>query len=110
MHRFLSVLVAALALALSGVVAQQGSPSLPEGNLRYGAFTARFAADGTFSLEGQAWPTFTGTWTRDGEIIVLSTRGGPPPCVTPGRYRAERTGPLLSLSLVADECQPRRRR
>ena len=76
MHRFLSVLVAALALALSGVVAQQGSPSLPEGNLRYGAFTARFAADGTFSLEGQAWPTFTGTWTRDGEIIVLSTEGG----------------------------------
>jgi outer membrane protein assembly factor BamB len=101
------LLVGAGYLQVSGAVTPQAGP-LPSTPIRYGAFTARFAADGVFTLEGQGWPTFTGTWTREGAEIVLSTKGGPPVCASPGRYRSERSGDTLALTAVADECPPRR--
>ena len=83
------LIVAAVSLQGAAPVPQQAGP-LPSTPIRYGTFTARFAADGVFTLEGQGWPTFTGTWTREGAEIVLSTKGGPPVCASPGRYRSER--------------------
>lgn len=35
---------------------------LPPTPLTYGFFTVQFAPDGAFTLEGEGWPTFVGTW------------------------------------------------
>jgi outer membrane protein assembly factor BamB len=103
---FITAFVPALTLAFGQV--PQGTADLPPGDLRYGAFTARFAPDGAFSLQGQGWPAFTGTWTREGAEVVLVTKGGPPACTGSGRYRVALSGSRVSLTVVADECPPRR--
>ena len=98
------VLLAAAVVAVAGQDVQ-----VPSGPLTYGFFTARFASDSTFTLEGQGWPTFTGTWTRDGTTITLATTGGGDECSQPGRYQARRdNGTRLSLDVVVDACTPRR--
>jgi outer membrane protein assembly factor BamB len=103
---FITVFVPALTLALGQV--PQGTAGLPSGDLRYGAFTARFAADGAFSLHGEGWPSFVGTWAREGADVVFVTKGGPPACAAPGRYRLSIDGDRVSLSALADECATRR--
>jgi outer membrane protein assembly factor BamB len=102
-----------IALAFSAILAPHEAapaqqPALPSKNLVYGAFVIRFAPDGAFTLQGTGWPGFTGTWTRDGEEITVTTTGGPPPCAAPGRYRFTLDGTHLALAAVADECTPRR--
>jgi hypothetical protein len=47
--------------ARGGVAGQQAAPPISSSPLRFGVFAARFASDGTFSLEGQGWPSFKGT-------------------------------------------------
>lgn len=101
---------AALGLVLTmapGLVARQGTP-LPATPLQYAAFTARFAADGAFTLRGEGWPPFSGTWTREGDELTIVTTGGPPTCTAPGRYRVRIEPARVSLTLVSDECTPRR--
>ena len=66
--RLICAVVAAQAI---GVGAQQAASPLPTGALTFGAFTARFAADRTFTLEGSGWPAFTGTWSADAGQIEL---------------------------------------
>src|SRR5437879_6284376 len=84
----LSALTLALVSALpSGVVGQQAAPTLPSSPMRFGAFVARFGADGSFLLEGQGWPSFKGAWKADADRIELVTSGGPQGCEGPGRYR-----------------------
>ena len=64
--------VLALSLtAASAVFSQQPSP-LPSGALAYGGFAGEFRADGTFSIAGQGWPTFKGTWKAEGTQIALA--------------------------------------
>src|SRR4030088_2467504 len=48
---------------------QQTTSPIPSGQLTFGAFTARFVPDGTFTLEGQGWPAFNGSWKTDGGQI-----------------------------------------
>jgi outer membrane protein assembly factor BamB len=98
-------LVASLAVAAI-LVLQAGT--LPSTNLTYGAFVARFAPDGAFTLQGQGYRGFTGTWSRNGDEITITTTGGPPACAAPGRYRVAVDGSRLSLTVVADECTMRR--
>lgn len=96
------------AAAASG--AQEDASPLPTGALVFGVFRASFAADGTFSIRGDAsWPPFDGTWSIEGDEIVLSTpaEGLPEGCGEPGRYRFTVDGDRLSLRLVADACRPR---
>ena len=100
-------LAATIPLALVTLAAWQGQ-SLPSSRLQYGAFVLRFGPDGVFSLEGKGWPSFTGTWKRDGDEVTVVTTGGPPPCSGPGRYRVAVEGAGVMLSAVADECTPRR--
>ena len=82
MRRGLGVLAicAAVALGPSGTIAGQAPASpLPPGELAFGAFKARFVpgsstastASGTFTLEGEGWPPFKGTWKADGGQIEL---------------------------------------
>ena len=104
---FSALLVSALAVTAAASNGQQTGADLPATDLRYGAFTARFAPDGVFTLQGQGWPTFKGTWKREGIEVVVVTTGGPPECAGPGRYRAEVQGTTVALTLVSDTCAPR---
>jgi outer membrane protein assembly factor BamB len=106
-----SIRFAALALASLCVTtpnARQSSGTIPSTPLRYGFFTAHFRADGGFRLEGQGWPSLSGTWKTDGGGLTVLTTGGPPACAEAGRYRFKVDGTRLTLSVIADPCPPRR--
>jgi len=96
---------AALSWATFAVKAQ---PSLPSGPLQYGFFTVTFGSDGALTLAGEGWPTFKGTWKAEKDEVTLITTGGPPACSEAGRYRFRIEGTRLVLTLVADDCVPRR--
>ena len=96
----------ALGLAAAGLLAEAQDP--PATPLQFGAFTARFSADAAFSLEGQGWPAFRGTWKRTDDTIELRTTGGGGGCDAPGQYRLRRDDGKLGLDLVADDCPPRK--
>lgn len=104
--RTLPALAGALLLTIAGAIAQQAT--LPTGPLQYAGFRAQFAADGAFTLRGEGWPPFTGTWKSAGAEVTVLTTGGPPACSPPGRYRVHVEGTRVSLTVVADECTPRR--
>jgi outer membrane protein assembly factor BamB len=100
--------LAALVLTLSHGAAGRQDQSLPSTPLEYRDFSAVFAADGSFSLEGAGWPPFKGTWKAAAGELTLQTTGGPQGCDAPARYRFERQGSQLTLHAVADDCRPRR--
>lgn len=102
------ILLFTIGAGIAALAARQTTEALTAGPLKYGAFSVRFAPDGAFTLEGQGWPTFSGTWKVEGSELTLQTSGGPAACAQPGRYRFETRGMEVTLSLVADECQPRR--
>lgn len=95
-----------LSFGLLAPAARQAS--LPSSNLTYGAFVMRFAPDGAFTLNGQGWPPFAGTWKIEGGDVTVLTTGGPPACSAPGRYRFTVERARVTLAVVADECVPRR--
>jgi len=96
---------AALICGIAAVTAQHALPSAP---LHYGFFNITFASDGALTLEGDGWPTFKGTWKVEKDEVTLLTTGGPPACTAAGRYRFRSEGAQLFLTLVADDCIPRR--
>ena len=62
------------ALLLLAVLAQSAPAppfTLPSAPLAFGAFTARFDPAGTFTLDGQGWPSMGGTFTLSGNDIAL---------------------------------------
>jgi outer membrane protein assembly factor BamB len=67
----------------------------------------RFAPDGAFELQGVGYPTFKGTWKRDGgeiEIVAPMVAGG---CPEPARYRVRQEGQWTILEAVKDPCEDR---
>lgn len=105
--RPLTLVLAAALLAGPRTLAQQGA-ALPSEPLKFAAFSARFGADGAFSLEGPGWPAFKGTWKRDGDAIEILTGGeASGGCDKPGRYRTTIDKGHVTLALVADPCRPR---
>ena len=120
MRRGLGVLAicAAVALRPSGTIAAGQAPAspLPSGELAFGAFKARFVpasstatnTSGTFTLEGEGWPPFKGSWTADAGQIELNAAGAPDGCSGPGRYRFTTDERRVSFDLVSDACEPRR--
>ncbi len=97
-----------LSLAVAALIAQQPAPPLPTSTLQFAAFRIRFAPDGAFTLQGQGWPTFAGTWKSEGDELTVTTTGGPPACATPARYGFKIEGARVVLAVRADECVPRR--
>jgi outer membrane protein assembly factor BamB len=80
---------------------------MPTTPLSFGAFTARFDAGGTFTMEGKGWPKLSGNWKTSGSEIQLTMSGGPGGCDQPGRYKLSKNNNSLTFDLVADECKPR---
>lgn len=98
-------LVAATALGSAMVVAQ--APTMPSTPLAYGALSATFAADGSFTMTGGGWPKLAGSWkAANGEVeLVLSTPMTG--CGAPGRYRYRLDGRQVMFELVSDPCEVR---
>jgi outer membrane protein assembly factor BamB len=90
------------------VAGRQAEVRLPSTPLRFGVFTARFDAAGTFTLEGDRWPTMSGSWKGSGGEVEFSMAGGPKGCEGAGRYRVRVEGERVGFDLVSDECVPRR--
>jgi outer membrane protein assembly factor BamB len=108
----LSVVATVWVLGLATVRVAAGEPrasaALPESPLSFGAFTARFAPDGTFALDGQGWPSLAGTWKSEDALVELLSRPGPDGCKETGRYRFHVEEGHVSFALVSDDCEPRR--
>src|SRR5262245_36268008 len=99
--------VTVLAGILLALLAPQPSP-MPSGPLVFGAFGARFGADGVFTLEGQGWPAFKGSWKAAGDQVELVTPGAAGGCDQPGRYSFATDSAHVTFVLVSDPCTPRR--
>jgi outer membrane protein assembly factor BamB len=93
---------------MAPAAARQPSPTMPDGPLAFGVFTARFAGDGTFSLSGQGWPAMSGRWTMTDREIALTLTNPPPGCAAAGRYTIAIQGTRVGFSLIGDECTVRR--
>jgi outer membrane protein assembly factor BamB len=105
-----TILLGLLVVASSGAVLLRASTeqlTLPTTPLAFGVFSARFHADGTFSMEGQGWPAFKGSWKLDGDRIELVSPGGPGGCDGPGNYRVRIANLHVSFELLNDGCKPR---
>ena len=96
----LVVLSCCLVFFASTIVARQQVP-IPEGQLVFGAFSAEFRRDGTFSLSGDG-DTMRGRWSLEASEIVLGWDGAPPECVAAGRYRVAVEKAHLSFAVVMD--------
>ena len=101
-----------LLVLLPLALAAQPAPSLPSSPMAFGAFTATFDGNGTFTLQGQGWPAFKGTWkdTKDPterivELVTPEAAGG---CDKPARYTYTVSGTRVVFALVNDDCVPRR--
>ena len=95
----------ACALVMPQALAMQ--VALPSSPLTYGFFTLQFAADGVFSLQGDGWPTFVGTWKVEGGRLDVSTPGVAK-CDADGQYRHQVENGRVRLDVVKDDCVPRR--
>src|SRR5262249_23274256 len=91
------------------VVGLAQEPSLPSRPLHYGFFTVQFAADGTFTLEGEGM-TAKGTWKRTAAIVQIESPAAQgEECRKPVRYTFSVSGSRLALELIGDDpCVMRR--
>ena len=88
-------------------ITPEASAKLPTYPVAFGAFVAQFDPGGTFTLQGQGWPTLSGSWKLNGAEIELKMSGGPGGCDGPGRYQLRMDGKRVSFDLVSDECRTR---
>ncbi len=106
------VLLLAMGMVVSSasklaVASQQTDVQIPSNSLTFGVFVARFDSSGTFTLEGDRWPSMKGNWKSKGDEIELSMTGGPNGCNGPGRYRIRVNGNRVGFDIISDECRPR---
>jgi outer membrane protein assembly factor BamB len=105
-----ALLGAAIVVLSTALIAQQNpaAPALPSSPQTFGVFTSRFAADGTFTLTGEGWPPFKGTWKMRAAEIELDAPINEDGCRGPGRYRVAIDGTRVGFDLISDACLPRR--
>ena len=101
--------ISAVAIALCATlsVSTRQSSAIPSTPLHYGFFTLRLSPDGTLTLQGQGWPTFSGSWKADKDELTVRTPSVQE-CAALGRYRFRLEGSHLVLTLIEDACEPRR--
>ena len=102
------MLASAFTLTVDVGHARQAVVSIPNTPLTFGAFSAQFGTDGTFSLAGEGWPAMRGTWTLNASEMVLRLVGAPAECAEAARYTVAVNGRHLAFTLVSDTCTPRR--
>ncbi len=102
------MLASAFTLTVDVGHARQAAVSIPNTPLTFGAFSAQFGTDGTFSLAGEGWPAMRGTWTLNASEMVLRLVGAPAECAEAARYTVAVNGRHLAFTLVSDTCTPRR--
>lgn len=85
----------------------QSDIQLPSGKLKFGVFVIRFDPGGTFTLDGDRWPSLGGSWKISGNEIELVTTNAPQGCQGPGRYRVSVNGSSVGFELISDDCRPR---
>jgi outer membrane protein assembly factor BamB len=105
MRHTVFALALAVGVAVAPIVGWQ--PSLPASPMAYGFFTVHFGDDGSFTLKGDGWPTFVGSFKVNGKTLEVSTPAVAK-CDMPGRYRVQVDGRLVRIDLVEDLCTPRR--
>ena len=112
------MIASSLALTLAFMaVSQSQPPALPSTPMSFGAFTATFSDNGTFTIQGDG-ETFRGTYRKDttetkdtrgpvGTLTLTATdaAGG---CDRPARYDYVVSGGHVTFALVSDECTDRR--
>ena len=76
--------------------------SLPSGPMAFGEFGGQFRADGTFSITGEGWPAFTGTWKADGGQVALTLAPPIADCPGTGRYTFVVAGAHVTFRVVDD--------
>jgi len=107
-----TILAAACLCTLASIAdlaqARQSAVAIPDTPLRFGAFSAQFRRDGTFSLAGEGWPSMQGTWSMMGSEVVMRLVGAPPECADAARYTVAVNGGHVTFSLVNDACMDRR--
>ena len=106
-RRACAIFLACALASVSGVAGARQAVSIPDIPLTFGAFTAQFRADATFSLTEKGGPPIRGRWSVETGEIVLSI-DDPKLCADSGRYRVAADGARRTFTLVADLCQLRR--
>ncbi len=92
---------------IPAVNGQQSDVQMPSYQMKFGVFKARFDSGGTFTLEGDRWPTMSGSWKISGDKIELSMSGAPNGCEGLGVYKLMVEDSRVSFALVSDNCRPR---
>ncbi len=83
------------------------SAAIPSTPLHYGLFTLRLSPDGALALQGEGWPTFSGSWRAEKDELTVRTPAVED-CVGLGRYRFRMDGTHLVLTVIEDGCVARR--
>jgi outer membrane protein assembly factor BamB len=105
----LKILLAVAGLVSLAAPLGQSDVPMPSVPMKYGALSARFDADGAFVLEGQGWPSYKGTWRRQGsEIQIVTTGDTAPGCGDPGRYTVTVDKTHVAVAAIVDACEIRR--
>src|SRR5262249_39907960 len=94
-------------VVLFGSRARGQTVAIPDGPLVFGAFSAQFHAEGTFSMSGDG-ESMRGRWSLEGAEILLRFDGVPDDCSGVARYRVSLEGRHVSFAVVTDTCVPRR--
>ena len=81
-------------------------PSIPDAPLAFGAFSAQFRGDGTFSIAGEGWPSMRGRG-RDRLRVALRLAGRRPSAAARAVH-GRRERPAVTFTLVSDGCVARR--
>jgi outer membrane protein assembly factor BamB len=100
--------IAAIVFTIPTIAIRQTDVKIPSSPLKFGVFVARFDSGGTFTLEGDRWPSMKGNWKIKGDEIELAMPEAPKGCEGTGKYRLKNEDNRLSFNLVADDCVPRR--
>jgi outer membrane protein assembly factor BamB len=107
-HARAGILVGMLAFSFTSNLLDAQQASIPDAPLAFGAFSAQFRGDGTFSLAGEGWPSMQGTWTINRSEMELRLSGAPPECAGAARYTVGVNGQHVTFALVSDACLERR--
>lgn len=100
--------IAALIFTIPTNAVRQTDVQIPSYPMKFGVFVAQFDASGTFTMEGDRWPTLKGSWKTKGDEIELLMAAAPKGCEGAGQYKVKVDGKKVGFELISDDCVPHR--